>query len=401
MNPDLMRKIDYWVGVPLCLAFSVLDKLIPARKGKVRKIAFLQISEMGSTFHAYSSIRLLQKRYPQAAFYYVIFREMQESIRLLKVIPGRNVLTVRGSSPLGFVKDTLTVLWRLRRERVDVVIDMELFARFSALMSYLSGAWMRVGFDRFAMEGLYKGSLQTHRVIYNHTIPISLNFLSLAHSVGEAHQVPAVKRRLTLEHVTVPKVRSTAEEKRKMWQKLRRLAPGLTERHRLVVLNPNASGLLPLRRWPLERYIELAKRLLEHEQVYLVITGVDSEKDDTAAVCKAVGERCIDLAGRTTLRELIDLYNISSAMVSNDSGPPNFASLTEMPTIVLFGPETPLLYKPLGENVQAVYAGFTCSPCVSAYNHRKSLCTDNKCMQAIKVDEVYGRVRDVLKAYRR
>jgi ADP-heptose:LPS heptosyltransferase len=88
-------------------------------------------------------------------------------------------------------------------------------------------------------------------------------------------------------------------------------------------------------------------------------------------------------------------------MVSNDSGPPNFASLTEMPTIVLFGPETPLLYKPLGENVQAVYAGFTCSPCVSAYNHRKSLCTDNKCMQAIKVDEVYGRVRDVLKAYRR
>jgi hypothetical protein len=64
---------------------------------------------------------------------------------------------------------------------------------------------------------------------------------------------------------------------------------------------------------------------------------------------------------------------------------------------VLFGPETPLLYRPLGPS-RAIYAGLACSPCVSAHNHRKTACTDNVCMQAIAVDEVYAAVGEILAA---
>jgi ADP-heptose:LPS heptosyltransferase len=396
MNVDLMRRVDFWLGVPICFMLSLLDKLVPRRHKAIGKIAFLQISEMGSTIHAYSSIRYVQKKFPKAKVYYVIFDEMRASIELLDVLPKKNIITLRGHSVWTVVLDTFKVIYRLRALRVDVAVDMELFSRYSAILSYMSGAGQRIGFDRFAMEGLYKGSLQTHRIIYNHTLPISLNFLTLAHAVGVRSRLPAVKKELNLDMVTVPKVRSNSESKKRMWTKLRRLAPDLTEKHRLVVLNPNASGLLPLRRWPLERYIELGKRLVQHKDVYLVVAGVESEKEDTAAVCAGIGRRCIDLAGETTLGELIDLYNVSSLMVSNDSGPPNFASLTGMPTYVLFGPESPLLYKPLGQNVHAVHADFTCSPCVSAYTHRKSLCTDNKCLQAISVDRVYRLVEKTL-----
>jgi ADP-heptose:LPS heptosyltransferase len=82
-------------------------------------------------------------------------------------------------------------------------------------------------------------------------------------------------------------------------------------------------------------------------------------------------------------------------MVSNDSGPAHFSAAAGLPTIVLFGPETPKLYQPLGTS-RAIYAGLACSPCVTAHNHRKTACTDNVCMRAITVDEVYAAVAAVL-----
>ena len=80
--------------------------------------------------------------------------------------------------------------------------------------------------------------------------------------------------------------------------------------------------------------------------------------------------RCLSFAGETTLTELPPLYSLASVMVTNDSGPADFAAATGLPTIVLFGPETPNLYRPLG-NARSIYAGLACSPCVSAHNHRK------------------------------
>ena len=64
---------------------------------------------------------------------------------------------------------------------------------------------------------------------------------------------------------------------------------------------------------------------------------------------------------------------------------------------MLFGPETPKLYQPLG-NARAIYAGLACSPCVTAHNHRKTACTDNVCMRAIAVNQVYVAVTDILSA---
>jgi ADP-heptose:LPS heptosyltransferase len=164
-----------------------------------------------------------------------------------------------------------------------------------------------------------------------------------------------------------------------------------------VVINPNGSELMPLRRWPAENYIALARRLIEHPSVQIVITGSTSEGKDAGMICDALGSsRCINLAGETAFRELIDLYNIAHLLVSNDSGPPNLASLTDIKTLVFFGPETPACYKPLGENVEALYADFLCSPCVSAYNHRRSACRDNRCLKAITVDEVVKKIESLL-----
>ena len=127
-----------------------------------------------------------------------------------------------------------------------------------------------------------------------------------------------------------------------------------------------------------------------------MITGAPAERDEAAEQCRLVGSaRCINFAGAVGLAELPRLYAIALLMVTNDSGPGHFSAITRLPTFVLFGPETPNLYGSLG-NSTPIFAGLACSPCVSAANHRKTPCTDNQCLRAITVDQVFAAIAPLL-----
>ena len=87
-------------------------------------------------------------------------------------------------------------------------------------------------------------------------------------------------------------------------------------------------------------------------------------------------------------------------LVTNDSGPAHFASLTPIEVVVLFGPETPRLFAAPSPRTHPFWAGLACSPCINAFNDRRSPCPDNVCMQRIAVDQVLGRVRLLFDARR-
>jgi ADP-heptose:LPS heptosyltransferase len=393
-----MRAIDKWLGIPVCFLLSLMEfflKPFPRKEDRpVKKILFLQISEMGSSLSAYSSILKARELFPGVEIYYFIFQEMQDSIHLMDVVKQNHVYTVSSKSFLRFTKGIFKMIWLMRAQKFDAILDLELFSRLSSILCYLFGAKNRVGFNGFHMEGLYRGTLQTQRVIYNHTRHISFNFLALVYALKEDRwALPLPKLSIPKSDIKSLKIRSTSADKKAIRDKLLGENVHLTQNTKIVLLNPNASDLLPLRRWPTENYIETAIRLLKDKDHIVILIGVQSEYERASKICEAVNsDRCFNFAGKTTLRELIDLFNTADIFLSNDSGPPNFASLTDIPTFVFFGPETPLCYKPLGKNIEALYANFHCSPCVSAYNHRKSACTDNKCLQVITVDEVYEKM---------
>jgi ADP-heptose:LPS heptosyltransferase len=120
---------------------------------------------------------------------------------------------------------------------------------------------------------------------------------------------------------------------------------------------------------------------------------VASESEDALYILEHVrNPRCIDFTGKTSFSELLALYSIATLMVTNDSGPAHFSSLLQLPTVVLFGPETPRLYGPLGHYHKDLYAEFACSPCVSVYNGKKSPCQENRCLQVITVNDVLKEV---------
>ena len=98
----------------------------------------------------------------------------------------------------------------------------------------------------------------------------------------------------------------------------------------------------------------------------------------------------------TTMRELMVLYGLAEVLVTNDSGPGQFAPLRPIRSVILFGPETPHLFGPLGDGARVIWKAIPCSPCVSAHNNRHSTCRNNVCMQRIGVAEVLEAVCGLL-----
>lgn len=403
MNVDAMRRIDRWVGVPLCWALTLV-KGIFVRKSPAtqppRRVLFIELSEMGSTILADPAMRKAQSLFG-AELFFVIFRRNAASLGFLQTVPEKNIYTIREDSLFTLAIDTLGFLWWTRARQIDTVIDLELFSRFTALLTGLSGAAKRVGFYRFHNEGLYRGELLSHRVAYNPHIHIAKNFIALINALASpADERPFSKTVIDDAELSIPQVTITAEAKAEMGQRIAHAFPGYDpERHRVVLFNPNASELLPQRRWPQASFAALAGQVLERwEDVLILLTGSPDEEAEAERLKLLVGNpRLVNFAGRQKLTELPVLYAIARLMVTNDSGPGHFAATTTMPTISLFGPETPALYGPLGR-ARTITAGLACSPCVSAANHRKTACSDPICMRAITPQRVFDEVRSVLEA---
>ena len=402
MNVDTMRRIDHLAGVPLCAVATLLLRLIdlfrPRAPRPVRRILFVELSEMGTTILAEPAMRKARTQL-SAELFFVIFARNVGSLQLLGAFPPDNIFTISDRSIFALARDALSFLFWTRRKGIDTVVDFELFSRFTALLCGLAGADRRVGFYRFHNEGLYRGEMLSHRVAYNPHIHIAKNLIALVDALlAAAPQVPYSKTLIGDDQIKVEIAPPAETARQAVLERIRALVPFDPARQRLVLINPNASELLPHRRWMPERYAELIGRILAvHADVVVLITGAPEERERAEALAATHAPRSVSFAGRSSLAELPALYAQATLMVSNDSGPAHFSAATGLPTIVLFGPETPKLYQPLG-NSRAIYAGLACSPCVTAHNHRRTACTDNVCMRAIGVEEVYAAVAEVLAA---
>lgn len=397
-----MRKIDRYVGIPITFVATLLLLLWRAvcrpQPQTPKKILFVELSEMGSTILADPAMRKAREHF-QAELFFVIFQKNRDSLRLLQTIPEANIFVIDASG-LGTLIVDVFRFWRWStRLEIDTVVDLELFSRFTALLGLLSGAVNRVGFYAFHDEGLYRGEFLSHRVAYNPHIHIAKNFVALINALmAERPEIPYSKTVVSDGEIQLPVLRPSPQALDAMRDKIKTVAPLFDGgRHRLVLINPNSSEMLPQRRWQADNYQRVIRQIIDrYPDVLVLITGAPAELPGASALVSAVNHpRCANLTGHLIIEELPVLYTLSALMVTNDSGPGHFSAITRMPTVILFGPETPMLYGSLG-NAHCLYAGLACSPCVSATNHRKTSCTDNVCLQAITPRMVFAKVIEIL-----
>ena len=405
MRAETIRVLDYWAGVPACALLSLLHGLIKVASveskpaSRPRRIVFLKFIEQGATVLAQDAIRRATERVGRDNIFFCVFESNRAILDVLDTVPAGNIITIRDRTFTTFVVDFLMALRRLRAVGVDTVIDMEFFSRASAIFGYLSGATTRVGLHRFTGELPYRGDLMTHRVQYNPHLHISVQYSVLVESAFlETLDEPLLKVPAMVVGDGTPSLSPVFAPADVELARARQLAGIGSAGEPLILLNPNASDLLPLRKWDGSRFIALAQRILaRYPTARLAVTGAASERAAAADLCRAIDSpRAVSVAGQTSLRELLALYTVASVMVTNDSGPAHFASLTPMHTVVLFGPETPLLFRSLSPHTTVIWKALACSPCVSVFNHRLSPCRNNVCMQTITVDEVFEAVQQAL-----
>ncbi len=356
----------------------------------------IKLSEMGSTVLALPALRELRAAWPDSRIHFFVFRNSRAILDLLGIGNGGEILEVDERSPRSLFATGWRSWKRAAALRPDVVLDFDFFSRFTALFSFTVGRGARAGFMPFHADGRERGALLTHRVGYSPVRHTSESFLALVRSVTrESPGEPFYRGRLDDADFSLPQYQPSASERGHVDRLLREA--GVRDGARIFLVNPNASDLLPLRRWPRARFREVIRGLLEMDSnARVVLTGGAGDVKDCREIAAEMDEpRVVDLSGRTSLGEYLALCERAEAIICNDGGPAHFAGLAGLPAVVLFGPESPELYRPLSPGARVLYRPLPCSPCVHAFNAKKSSCGRAVCLEEIGAREVLGEVAKI------
>ena len=404
MHPDTMRLIDRWAGIPLCLLTSIFCFIKSALKTKSDNssnqdspeiIVFLGLAEIGALVVAFPAIEQVRKKYPKSRVCFITAPAGLQTLKLMGFGPDE-ILLISTSSLSGMFVDLFKIRKNFSGKSVSAVI-LEPFTRISALLSVWIGASKRIGCYRFYNEGSYIGYFLTHRLVYNSHLHASQTYFALAIALSEPISTePLLKDKIPSQIGNRLKIKINGDDQKDLRNRLKLEYPEVTF-EKIILVNANASDIVPLRKWPRNRFVELGVKLLENSKITIILTGSPEEKnvcDDLAMQINPA--RTVNFAGKTSFKELIALYSISDLLITNDSGPVHFASTTDIPILALYGPETPKIFGPMSPQAKVISMGLACSPCISVFNQKKSYCSDNQCMKQISVQMVLGEAQKII-----
>ncbi len=386
-----MRLMDRYVGGFLCRCFDVFNslerRLKPRSKEEplqLQKILVMKYFGMGSLILASPMVRALRQRYPSAR---IDLLTIEQNCIVAQILPIFDHTYVVNTRSLSSVTVSMTkALRQIRQNRYDAVVDAEFFSRLSSLVAYFTRARYSVG---FYLPEIWRGNFLTHRVHFNSYRHAILAFMALAKSLG-ANTDDFCVEPITIPESTNSKVRASLQEM------------GVQPEQRLVCVNVNTGPLSPERRWPEEHFVSLIRMVLwEYRHATVLLVGAGSDVPLVTRLHNLFGseerKRIFNVAGKFNLLELSGLLKLSSVLITNDSGPLHLAESLQVPTVSFFGPETPLLYGPTGNNHVVFYKGIYCSPCLNIQNQKEAPCNGNNiCMKLITANEVFPAVRMLL-----
>lgn len=149
--------------------------------------------------------------------------------------------------------------------------------------------------------------------------------------------------------------------------------------------------------WPIENFVQLGAMIkdLYGDSVELIVVGGKAEEKLLQSFDSLAGYKYISAVNKTTILQMIALFEQFDFVVSNDGGLMHMATAAGTPVIALFGPSPHRRFGPLGPGHTIISKNFPCSPCPQFVQGQAAKCADNQCMKQITVNEVF----DVVKQY--
>ena len=373
MNMRTMKAIDHYAGIPICLLLDVYSRVrslfVVNPPRHPAKILLMKYFGMGSILLATPMLRALRQKYPEIRIGFLTLASNRELVERLGLVD--TVYLLRTDTAVHFAADAFRRLGSIRSEKYDVTIDLEFFAKFSTIMAFLADSPVRIG---YFLRQMWRGYLLTHQIYYNQNRHITEVFAAL---------LEPLQADVSDLNMSVPLI-SEADERAAF---LLLESFGIAGDSPFIVLNVNVSDLSRERCWPLHFFLELARGLLKQTDARLVFIGAEGDQAQVAQVLDGLDDRryVANLAGKTSLGELMAIIRRCRLFIGNDSGPLHLAALLGIPTASFFGPETPTLYGPQGQQHLVFYENIYCSPCLNVFNAKTAPCAGNNvCMQSIE-----------------
>jgi heptosyltransferase I len=146
------------------------------------------------------------------------------------------------------------------------------------------------------------------------------------------------------------------------------------------------------KRWPLDRYTEIVRRLLKSDHAVALLGSPDEkplcDQIQSSLKCSTTPSASLcNLAGQTDLPTLIALLSRARLVIGNDSGPLHIAAALGVPLVALYGPTDPRFVGPHGQLAQVLRHDVPCHPC------RLKECDHHSCMNGLPVEDVWEKVR--------
>jgi len=270
---------------------------------------------------------------------------------------------------------SLRMIREIRKRRFDAALILHPSNR-SMLVPFFAGVPLRVGFKSGPWWALTRAVADCRHEGSRHEADLTLD---VARAYLDDPGVP----------VEMPEIPVSREEELRAWRKVE---GAIYSDERIVALHPGAS--CPSKRWPLDRFAELGRRIAAETPYRVAIVGGREDAASGHELAAAIGPRAADLTGRFDLKELAAFLRRTEALVSNDSGPVHVAAAVGTPTVAIFGRVRAGLsssrWAPLGDRNEVVRKDVGCVECLA---HRCPI--GFECLSTLGVDEVYdalGRV---------
>jgi len=342
-------------------------------------ILCVRLSSLGDVVHSLNALTLLRLHRPHARITWIVedrfagVLEGHPCIDKLLTVP-RKAWGSELSNPLHWdevVPELAELALVLRREQFDVSLDFQSSIK-SAWLVASAGATLRVGFARpVAREVNWLVQNALVRVPRKGIHRIERDLALLAPLGIPTRFAPAA---LSCQDVDV--------------QEVERFCAALPRP--LVVMHPGTSRTAAFKRWPPERYSEVADCLVRERKAGVVVTWGPGERELAERVVSGMKEKAVVSPELQHLDQLTHLLGRADMFIGSDTGPMHMASALEVPVVALFGPKDPEQTGPYCSRSVVVTAPVDCRPCT---RHR---CRHARCMSGITVAQVLAAARELL-----
>ncbi len=283
----------------------------------------MRFRPFGDVLLTTSYLSALRDAYPKAQIDFLVFKPFDVILKNNPFIS--NVITWREITTPAFIFHWLKFLWRLRRERYNLVINPT-YGTGSAEVVAAVGARYRLGWKDARFNFLYNLKADNQEVCYN-----AVRNLRIVRPLGIEVSEP----------VLWYNIENESNDVAGKW-----LAENNLHKKNLIMLSPGCK--VSRRKWNQDRYGKLAHLLAEKHGYAVVVLWAPKEEEDARNVVKVADHPDVHFGPPTTLNEAAAFVQQSSLLICNTCGLMHIAVAIGTKTLTIFGPTKPVKWTAQG-----------------------------------------------------